>query len=112
MTPSHRQEGCTGFPIEILEEVPEGEDIIDHEDLWIKYVDPELNSLPGNTDKSAISSMYRLEIMSKLLSGGTCAPQKNVPQTSNQVARLSDHLDKKMKSALQCISGETKGIYK
>ena len=59
MTPSHRQEGCTGFPIEILEEVPEGEDIIDHEDLWIKYVDPELNGLPGNTNKSAIHKTLR-----------------------------------------------------
>ena len=73
LTPSQREEGCRGFTIEILEEVPEGEDIIAHEDLWIKYIDPELNTLSGNMDKSALNTMYRLEIMHKLLSGGKSA---------------------------------------
>ena len=73
LTPSQREEGCRGFTVEILQEVPEGEDIIAHEELWIKYIDPELNSLPGSTDKSALNTMYRLELMYKLLSGGKSA---------------------------------------
>ena len=43
MVAHQRQEGCRGFMIEILEEVPEGEDILVHEDLWIRYFDPELH---------------------------------------------------------------------
>ena len=73
MTPSQREEGCRGFTVEILQEVPEGEDIIAHEELWIKYIDPELNSLHGSTDKNALNTMYRIEIMYKLLSGGKSA---------------------------------------
>ena len=72
LTPSQREEGCRGFTVEILEEVPEGEDIIAHEDLWIRYIDPELG-VGKNTDKSALYTMYRLELMYKLLSGGKSA---------------------------------------
>ena len=72
LTPSQREEGCRGFTVEILKEVPEGEDIIAHEDLWIRYIDPELG-VGKNTDKSALYTMYRLELMYKLLSGGKSA---------------------------------------
>ena len=55
LMPSQRQEGCTGFTVEILEEVPKGEDILAHEDLWVRYIDIELSRLSRDSNKSTLN---------------------------------------------------------
>ena len=53
--PSQREGGCTGFTFEILEEVPKGEDILAHEDLWVRYIDIELSRLSRDSNKSTLN---------------------------------------------------------
>ena len=66
----HNQlKGCSGFNVQILQEITPVQDIAAMEDLWIILIKPSINKNP-KLDPFALYNFYWLSISKKLSSGG------------------------------------------
>ena len=48
----------------------DGEDILAHEDPWIKVVYQQINTPNVSSDRNALNDLYKIEVLKKLHLGG------------------------------------------